>query len=139
MLEFFDTKSLPFNRHIENAVVCQELVALCTDLNHGLDYFLLDEQRVETEVGKLLREIVLRNRDHAIVWYLSGRGFRWQVQVGLDHVLELIGWLFHGLVNDDPVHCAAVVKVNLLEDGGCVNSAIFIIFAALHFFLKEAG
>jgi len=82
---------------------------------------------------------VLRDRDHSEVWYLSSRRLGRQAQIGLNHVLQLIGWLLHGLVNDDPDHSAAVVEVHLLQNTGGIYAAVFVVLPALHLFLKKTS
>ena len=49
LLEFVDSHSL-IQLIIENAVITHDKVALLTDLDHGADHFILDEQRVEAKV-----------------------------------------------------------------------------------------
>ena len=82
---------------------------------------------------------MLRNGDHAILRHFLSRRLGRKAQVGLDHILQLVGWLFHSLVDDDPVHGATIVKVDLRQDTGGIDSAVFVIFAALHFFFQKAG
>lgn len=52
---------------------------------------------------------MLWNGYHAKKGNILGRWLGRQCQVGLDHILQLIFWLLHGLVNDDPVHGATKV------------------------------
>jgi hypothetical protein len=83
---------------------------------------------------------MLRNRYHAKVRDDLTRRLRREAKVSLDHILKLISWLFHCLIDDDPVHGAAEVKINFLENSGCVDStAIFIILTTLHFFFEITG
>ena len=114
LFKFFDTESLPLDGDVEDAVVLKKLVALSSDFNHRLNNLLFDEEGVKAEVGELLREIVLRNRHHTVIRHILGRRLWRKAQVGLNHVLQLVGRLLHGLVDYNPVHGAAIVKVDFL-------------------------
>ena len=50
LFEFFDTKSLSFNRHIVDVVIEEKLVAFSSDFDHSLNHLLLDEEGVEAEI-----------------------------------------------------------------------------------------
>lgn len=81
-----------------------------------------------------------RDWDHAVLGAWLGGGLRGQGQVGLDHILELVLGLLHGLVDDDPVHRTAEIEVDLLEDGGGVDAlALVAVLAVLHFLFQIAG
>ena len=49
LLEFVNTHSL-IELIVENAIVTHDKVALLTDLDHGPDHLILDEQRIEAKV-----------------------------------------------------------------------------------------
>jgi len=49
LLEFVNTHGL-IELIVENAVVTHDKVALLTDLDHGPDHLILDEQRIEAKV-----------------------------------------------------------------------------------------
>jgi len=85
---------------------------------------------------------MLRDRNHAELGHLSGRWLRWKSQVCLDHVFKLLFRLLHGLVNDNPVHSATEVEINLLKDSGCINPSsvtAFIVFGGLDLLLEIAS
>ena len=78
LLKFLDTQCLSLNRHVVDVVVLEKLVAFGSDVHHSLDYFFLNEKRVEAEIRKLLWEVVVRDGNHTKLGNLAGGRLRWK-------------------------------------------------------------
>lgn len=50
LFEFLNTEGLTLNRHLVDAVILQQLVALGADIDHSLDDLFFDEEGVEAEI-----------------------------------------------------------------------------------------
>jgi len=126
LLEFFNAHSL-LCAYVENLAVAVDDVALFTDLNHRLDDFILDEERVEAELGELFREIMGRNVNLTEVGDLLWGSRLRKAQVGRDHVLVSrirVSLLLHGLLHNDKVHCALEVHGYLVHERVVVRIAL---------------
>jgi hypothetical protein len=119
----------------------QQLIAFSSDVNHGSDDLFFDKERVEAEVRELLGEVMLRDGNHAKLGYCPAWCFRRECQVCLNHIFKLILRFLHGLVNDNPVHSAAEVKIDLLQDTGGIDSvtSVLVFLATSHSFFQEAS
>lgn len=106
----------------EDSVVCRNVVALFSNFNHGEDYLVFDEERVEAEVREFLGKVIWWGNRHStevrhFLWRSLGR----KSQVGRDHVLQFVLRFLHGLIHNNLVHRAAKVKLNFKKDSGGVQ------------------
>ena len=73
LIELFNSHGLTVQFHVKNAELFVDDVAFFTDLYHSTNYFVFDEKRVEAEVAKHVREIMVWDFDLTEVGHLLWR------------------------------------------------------------------
>lgn len=102
-------------------VLGPDIVALLADLLHGSDRLVLVQDGVEIELVERVREVVLRDLDHALLRSRPLDSLLRQVQRVNDQVAF---GLLHVLVEDDLVHRLGKLKVDLREQSSGVRAAL---------------
>jgi hypothetical protein len=125
LFKFLDSHCLTVKLHVEDSAIPVDQVAFLTDLDHGADNFVLDEEGVEAEVRKLVGEVVVWDLDLTEMGHLFwGRRFG-KEQVGGYHVFPVFIRHLHCFFHYDLVHGALEVLSDFPHQAVVVRGPVF--------------